>query len=399
MRFLISILLASVALCCAAPSASAQSNLLVVTTCGTLPLAYAPGAVRTGTQDVNGRACGTATVTGGGDATAANQVLQIAQETAINTLLGLQADAACATDNGTCTLAALVKRLNQRLTSINTTLGTPMQATGGTVGLVAGSAIVGNFRIDQTTPGTTNGVQANAGTNLNTSALALEAGGNLATLAGQIGTKAAGTAAATSALGGIVRNSTAPTPTNGQQVAKQSDPVGSQFVSTEGRKQTYGAITGVALVASATDVFAITGSASKTVGVNRVQCAGVATAANATPIALVKRSTANTGGTSSAVTASAYDANNAAPTATLLAYTANPTVGTAVGFLRYQLLSFTTAATPAVPVVPVIWDFTTRNTQPIILRGTGQVIAVSMAGVTVAGGNLTCDIEFTEWTD
>lgn len=44
-----------------------------------------------------------------------------------------------------------------------------------TVGLVAGSAIIGNVRIDQTTPGTTNAVQANAGTNLNTSALNLEA--------------------------------------------------------------------------------------------------------------------------------------------------------------------------------------------------------------------------------
>lgn len=40
--------------------------------------------------------------------------------------------------------------------------------------LPAGSAIIGNIRIDQTTPGTTNAVQANAGTNLNTSALNLE---------------------------------------------------------------------------------------------------------------------------------------------------------------------------------------------------------------------------------
>lgn len=41
--------------------------------------------------------------------------------------------------------------------------------------LVAGTAIIGKVAIDQTTPGTTNAVQANAGTNLNTSALALEA--------------------------------------------------------------------------------------------------------------------------------------------------------------------------------------------------------------------------------
>lgn len=80
------------------------------------------------------------------DATAANQVLQIAQETAFNTALGLMADAACATDNGTCDVIALIKRTNQRLTTINTTLGTPMQATGGTVGLVAGVAEIGNVK-------------------------------------------------------------------------------------------------------------------------------------------------------------------------------------------------------------------------------------------------------------
>lgn len=80
-----------------------------------------------------GRVLVDAAVTGGGDATAANQVLQIAQETAFNTALGLMADAACATDNGTCSTIALIKRGNQRLTTINTTLGTPFQA-GGSIG-------------------------------------------------------------------------------------------------------------------------------------------------------------------------------------------------------------------------------------------------------------------------
>lgn len=41
--------------------------------------------------------------------------------------------------------------------------------------LPAGTALIGKVGIDQTTPGTTNAVQANAGTNLNTSALALSA--------------------------------------------------------------------------------------------------------------------------------------------------------------------------------------------------------------------------------
>lgn len=77
-----------------------------------------------------------------------------AQATAA-TALGAPGDTACATDTASCGLNAQGQRTNQRLTTINTTLGTPFQASGA---LGAGSAIIGNVRIDQTTPGTTNGV-------------------------------------------------------------------------------------------------------------------------------------------------------------------------------------------------------------------------------------------------
>lgn len=46
---------------------------------------------------------------------------------------GTTTDAACATDNGTCTEIALIKRENQRLTSIITALGSPFQA-GASIG-------------------------------------------------------------------------------------------------------------------------------------------------------------------------------------------------------------------------------------------------------------------------
>lgn len=45
-----------------------------------------------------------------------------------------------------------------RLSSILTAIGTPIQATGGTVGLVAGSALVGKAGIDQTVFGSSNAV-------------------------------------------------------------------------------------------------------------------------------------------------------------------------------------------------------------------------------------------------
>jgi hypothetical protein len=75
-----------------------------------------------------------------------------------NTDLGPPGATVCATDTGSCSINALAQRLAQRLTTINTTLGSPIQATGGTVGIVAGTALIGKAGIDQTTPGTTNGV-------------------------------------------------------------------------------------------------------------------------------------------------------------------------------------------------------------------------------------------------
>lgn len=97
---------------------------------------------------------------------------------------------AAATVGSTGTLSAKLRLMTTLLNTINTTLGTPFQA-GGTVAatqsgtwnigtvtavtsltnaLPAGTNIIGRVGIDQTTPGTTNGVQVNA---------ALPAGSNI----------------------------------------------------------------------------------------------------------------------------------------------------------------------------------------------------------------------------
>ena len=70
---------------------------------------------------------------GSSNATAANQTLQITQETAINTVLG--------TVTASPTANTIADRLKALLTGII---------------LAAGSAIIGKVGIDQTTPGTTN---------------------------------------------------------------------------------------------------------------------------------------------------------------------------------------------------------------------------------------------------
>lgn len=99
-------------------SVKAQNTFgLVVTTCGsppTYPVAGSPGPP---TYDPQGRPCPPA---GGGSAVSIADGADVAQ--------GTTTDAACATDNGNCTEIALLKRENQRLTSILTAIGSPFQA-------------------------------------------------------------------------------------------------------------------------------------------------------------------------------------------------------------------------------------------------------------------------------
>lgn len=245
MRIILSILTAVLLVSCAAPPARAQDTATVVATCGTLPLAYLPGSVRSLTQDATGTLCTVSGGGGGGSATAANQTLQITQETAINTILGLQADATCSTDNGTCTIAALAKRGNQRLTTINTTLGTPFQA-GGSIGnttfastVADGANVVEGAVADAAaTQGGTGTLSAKLrlmttqfntlNTTIATSANQTTMGTNQTTVQGPV---PAGAATATKFnLGGGEYRSTKPTLTDGQQVPAQMGTRGASIV-------------------------------------------------------------------------------------------------------------------------------------------------------------------------
>lgn len=158
---------------------------------------------------------------------------------------------------------------------------------------------------------------------------------------------------------------------------------------------TYSAsILSLATSLTATDIFTLTGSATKTVRVTRVRFSGTQTAAALQSLSLIKRSTANTGGTSTAQTAVPMDRNNSAATATVLAYTVNPaTLGTTVGTIRNDKVYVQTTG-----AVPTVTDatFGTRNAQAVILRGTGDVLALNCNGSTGAGATFTIDIEWTE---
>jgi hypothetical protein len=166
-------------------------------------------------------------------------------------------------------------------------------------------------------------------------------------------------------------------------------------VNTEGQKATYSAtMVAVAAAANATDIFTITGSGTKLVRILRFGVSGIATAVGTQQVNLIKRSTADTAGTSAAVAAVAHDSANAAATATVLSYTANPTLGTTVGTIRSAALALGAAA--AVGSGEKEWRFSEVNDQSIVLRGTGQVLALNLNAAILAGATLTAWVEWTE---
>lgn len=105
---------------------SGPKNALVVSSCGTLPAGITYAAKQLGyvTVDTNGNTCGSGA--GGGAVTIADGA---------DVALGAKADAACGTANGTCTLIALTKYLNQIAgTSVPVNVSsTPTAVTGSTV--------------------------------------------------------------------------------------------------------------------------------------------------------------------------------------------------------------------------------------------------------------------------
>jgi len=171
-------------------------------------------------------------------------------------------------------------------------------------------------------------------------------------------------------------------------------------VNTEGTRVTFSAgnadVTGFTPVATPTDFAGVIGSATKTIRVLRVTLSGVATAATPVLTLLIKRSTANSGSTPVALTKVTHNSNNAALTCTVTTYTAtNPTTGSAVGTVRAKYLNLGAAAGGAAG--KIVWDFTTRNGQGIVLCGVAEGLFLNWGGATVpAGTKLTFDFECSE---
>lgn len=280
--------------------------------------------------------------------------------------------------------------------------------------LAAGTALIGKFGIDQTTPGTTNAVSAaqsgswlvgqtgtwNIGT-VSTVTNLSQLGGTA--IAMNTGVRAAGVQRVTIATDDVVPASQSGTwnvtnvsgtvslPTGaateaslvkvplaqGSTTSGQSGTLIQGAVTTDNPTYTTAKTSPISLttrgevrialqqpptynassnftpaVTVSRDFWNVHGSASKTIYITQITVSGNATATSYAHFTLIKRSAATTGGTSTTQTDIPLDSSDAAGTATVKSYTAVATEGASVGVLQYRslILPITAATATQFPI-------------------------------------------------
>lgn len=160
---------------------------------------------------------------------------------------------------------------------------------------------------------------------------------------------------------------------------------------------------GIVPAAAPTDIFCLTGSATRTVRVKQVRVTGTAgTAINITTY-LMKHTVANTGGTAASTEATGLptivqtDSSLAAVSATATAYTANPTIDATRTFFSAQTMLLPVTST-AVTAAPALWLFDPPSSfAPPALRGIAQQLCVNYNAVTTpSSGVVSVNMIFTE---
>lgn len=147
--------------------------------------------------------------------------------------------------------------------------------------------------------------------------------------------------------------------------------------------------------ATATDVFNIIGSNTKTIRIHKIRVTGSTTSGSAIKLNVrgFKRSSLNTGGTRVIATNVPHDSLNAAATANVGHYTANPSaLGTSLGLVRASHIGITQLG---ISGGNVEWDFA-NDGQPIILRGASEQFCVNFNSTTVSGALISIIVEWSE---
>lgn len=148
--------------------------------------------------------------------------------------------------------------------------------------------------------------------------------------------------------------------------------------------------------ATPTDIITIDGSGSKTIAVVRAWISTLQTTAGVNSWFLAKRSTARTGGVQVAGTAVPHDSSDAAASATVGHWTTLFTGGgSLVGNVWGGRINSPAAATAGIGgFVGHQIDFVRLFGKPLMLRGTGESLAINFNGAALPTG-MTCLGGFT----
>lgn len=160
---------------------------------------------------------------------------------------------------------------------------------------------------------------------------------------------------------------------------------------------TYSATATIApLATTPTDIFNMTGSASKIVFITRVEISGTTTSGSgiSANILLTKKSALNTGA-SNPITPLPHSSAYSASGVTAKYYTTNPSaLGAAVGAARAARYSFATNGTQ---VQPLIWEFDPTNpSKQLILVNATENISINLGGTTITGSVVAINVEYIE---
>ena len=169
-------------------------------------------------------------------------------------------------------------------------------------------------------------------------------------------------------------------------------------------QNTFSAVSvGLAPASSATDIFCLNGSTSKTVHLDHLLITGTAGTAITTPVVLKLNHSLDTGGTPAtglALPAPAPNNSTDVATATLTAYTANPTVNDSTpNYLMAPAISFAVTTTANQPVnyyagQPNGWFNKGWDIRPATT--VVQQLCLNLNAVSISSGVLAISAEWTE---
>lgn len=151
-------------------------------------------------------------------------------------------------------------------------------------------------------------------------------------------------------------------------------------------------------VATPTNILSLTGSATKTIRLLRIGISATKTTAGIIDVQVNKYSSALTGGTPVAPTGVvSFDSTSPAATATPRTWTANSTGGGAlVGAIKNTKITVPVAAVAGAAQNTYVFEFANNFSQDIYIRGTAEVVALTLLGVTLTGGSVALWVEWTE---